>query len=127
MIADHYTIAHEKDRFQEAYHVKSSLDVINLENIQSKLEAHRKMMKPIEDSYNEKKGKTTAPDRYGFFQTNINIDKQFDDLKQKNGNEVYELGELAKKRQEMEPEKIEFDELWEEKKKNNPKLASYDA
>ena len=46
-LADHYTIANEKDRFQEAYHVKSSLDVINLENIESKLEAHRRMMKPI--------------------------------------------------------------------------------
>ena len=27
----------------------------------------------------------------------------------------------------MEPGDIEFEELWEEKKKNNPKLAEYDA
>ena len=55
------------------------------------------------------------------------MDEEFDNLKKKNDDQIYELGELAKKRQDMEPEKVEFDELWELKKQNNPKLAEYDA
>ena len=35
--------------------------------------------------------------------------------------------ELSKIRQSMEPDEVEFEELWEMKKRNNPKLAEYDS
>ena len=55
-------------RFQQVSHVKSSLDAINLENIEAKLEAHRRKMKPIEDKYNEAKGIEPDPNRYANLQ-----------------------------------------------------------
>ena len=35
-------------------------------------------MRPIEDEYNERKGKTMTADRYGFLNTNVNVDKEYE-------------------------------------------------
>lgn len=71
--SDQYTIADNPSRFQQAIHVKSSLDTINLENIEAKLEAHRRSMKPIEERYNEERGRV-PPSRLGM-KVNIDVDK----------------------------------------------------
>ena len=56
---DYYSIFKGEGRQQSAVHVKSSLEVINLDNIEAKLQAHRQTMKPIQEQYNLIKGKST--------------------------------------------------------------------
>ncbi len=53
---EYYDLAKQKDRQQTVVHVKSSLDNMSLQNVQAKLQAHRRELKGIEDSYKMKKG-----------------------------------------------------------------------
>jgi hypothetical protein len=46
-----------------------------LENIEAKLEAHRRNMREIEEEYHAKKGKNIPADRYGYLKVNIDVDK----------------------------------------------------
>lgn len=72
---DNYTLIDTKSRFQNVTHVQSSLDQISLENIEAKLEAHRRNMREIEEEYHAKKGKNIPADRYGYLKVNIDVDK----------------------------------------------------
>ncbi len=53
---EYYDLAKEKDRQQTVLHVKSSLDTMTLDNVEAKLEAHRRELKAVEDQYKAKKG-----------------------------------------------------------------------
>lgn len=47
--ADEYTLANNPSRFQNVIQAQSSLDTITIDNIEAKLEAHRRGLKSIED------------------------------------------------------------------------------
>ena len=80
-------------------------------------------MREIQEEYNAKKGKVAPVDRYGYMKVNIDVDKEYGQLAV-DQDQVYDL---VRKREQMGEEQMEFEELWELKKKNDPKLAEYDA
>lgn len=62
-------------------------------------------------------------DRYGYMKVNIDVDKEYAEL-EVDKDQVYDL---VRKREEMGEEQIAFEDLWEMKKRNDPRLAEYDA
>ena len=86
---NYYEISKLKEREQTAVHVKSSLQVINLDNIQAKLEAHRSSMKPIEQQYNMVKGKSSIrPESKERLKFNVDVEKEYKNIRPQ---QVYEL------------------------------------
>lgn len=53
---EYYDLAKEKGREQTVVHVKSSMDSLTLENVEAKLEAHRRELRNVESMYKAKKG-----------------------------------------------------------------------
>lgn len=88
---NYYEISKAKEREQTAAHVKSSLEVINLENIEAKLEAHRISMRPIEEQYNAMKGKSVGEVKersHEKLRFNIDVDKEYKNMQPQ---KVYEF------------------------------------
>ena len=85
-----YEISQMKGREQTAIHMKSSLEVINLENIEAKLAAHRESIKPIEEQYNIVKGKSSIrPESHEKLRfNNTGLEKDYKDIQ---SNKIYEL------------------------------------
>ena len=116
-----------KGREQTAIHMKSSLEVINLDNIEAKLAVHRESIKPIEEQYNILKGKSNirpennSREKLRF--NNINVEKDYRDIQP---DKVYELIKDKQDQADRPKEELLLEEMWEEKKKNDPKLAEYD-
>jgi hypothetical protein len=123
---NYYEISKLKEREQTAVHMKSSLEVINLENIEAKLEAHRQTIRPIEEQYNLLKGKSSVrPEAHSKerLRFNVDVDKEYRDLQPQ---QVYELIKDKQDQLDRPKEDVLLEELWEERKKKDPKLAEYD-
>lgn len=62
-------------------------------------------------------------DRYGYMKVNIDVDGEYAQL----GVDHDRVYEMVRKRENLGTEEAEFEELWEQRKRNDPKLAEYDA
>jgi hypothetical protein len=93
-----------------------------LENIEAKLEAHRMAMQPLEEEYFHSRGK--APPQHSQLKFRQDIDQ---DYKEMETQQVYQL--IREKQQEGDREDHEqqsLEQMWEERKRADPKLAEYD-